>query len=441
MHTTNSTNGGTAPSAFLHKQLDITQADNAVDTRGLGCKIVRESEAEAISLPESLDQVRERLELELRSQAEQIKKLEQSLQEAARQHGQLAKSVQEQLEALRAQPSTAPVGISLDRLLAAVQNLAKAISTESVFDALTEEILLWRMRSAVFSLRENKALCSSARGFKAAEEALKSLVMPLDPDGPFRRVLETGSHVETSASGLKSRDLLEAFEPSGTALILLLPIRTGGSVSAILYSDSGEGSGPLPVEALKILAEFASAQLDRHSVLAAAAQARAEAAAEPEAATAPVVAEQPSAPPAEELVASAPSKAVEAAAAEAPPSETPAAEAAPAVVKTPPAAAAPVNLEQLNEADQRVHKDAKRFSRLLVSEIELYNKTKVAEGRKNHDLYRRLKTDIERSRQTYQKRFGNTVAKQVDYFHEELVRSLAQGDPSLLGSDYPGPMM
>ena len=96
-------------------------------------------------------------------------------------------------------------------------------------------------------------------------------------------------------------------------------------------------------------------------------------------------------------------------------------------------------MSQLSEEEQKIHKDAKRFAKLLISEIELYNKAKVADGRKNNDLYKRLKTDIERSRQTYEKRFGKTVATQYDYFHEELVRILAASNVESLGSDYPGP--
>jgi hypothetical protein len=86
-----------------------------------------------------------------------------------------------------------------------------------------------------------------------------------------------------------------------------------------------------------------------------------------------------------------------------------------------------------------VHKDAKRFAKILVSEIELYNKTKVADGRKNRDLYKRLKSDIDRSRQTFEKRFAKVLSKQFDYFHDELVKALALNDPALLGPEYPGP--
>ena len=41
---------------------------------------------------------------------------------------------------------------------------------------------------------------------------------------------------------------------------------------------------------------------------------------------------------------------------------------------------------------------AQRFARLLLDEIKLYNQVKVTEGRKNRDLYDRLKEDLDKSR-------------------------------------------
>jgi hypothetical protein len=104
-----------------------------------------------------------------------------------------------------------------------------------------------------------------------------------------------------------------------------------------------------------------------------------------------------------------------------------------------PPVVAPFDVSQLSEAEQKIHKDAKRFAKLLVSEIELYNKAKVAEGRKNWDLYKRLKSDIDRSRMTFEKRFGKALSRQVDYFHDELVKILAANDSEVLGPGYPGP--
>jgi hypothetical protein len=91
------------------------------------------------------------------------------------------------------------------------------------------------------------------------------------------------------------------------------------------------------------------------------------------------------------------------------------------------------------EEEENLHADAKRFARLLVSEIKLYNENQVAEGRKNQDLYLRLKRDIDKSREMYEKRISHVVSQKVDYFHDEIVRILGENDPSTLGSDYPGP--
>jgi hypothetical protein len=89
--------------------------------------------------------------------------------------------------------------------------------------------------------------------------------------------------------------------------------------------------------------------------------------------------------------------------------------------------------------EEKLHAEAKRFARLLVSEIKLYNEHHVVEGRQNRDLYLRLKKDIDRSRDMYEKRVSPNVARKIDYFHDEILRILGDNDPSTLGSDYPGP--
>ena len=102
--------------------------------------------------------------------------------------------------------------------------------------------------------------------------------------------------------------------------------------------------------------------------------------------------------------------------------------AAPAVALDP--------LATLSPEDADTHRKAQRFARLLVDEIKLYNQAKVAEGRRNKDLYDRLKEDIDKSRGTFQKRYGATVAAASDYFNSELVRSLAEDDLSIMGANF-----
>ncbi len=87
--------------------------------------------------------------------------------------------------------------------------------------------------------------------------------------------------------------------------------------------------------------------------------------------------------------------------------------------------------------ESELHKKARRFAKLLVEEIKLYNQPKVEEGRQNRDLYDRLKVDIEKSRATYDKRYAESAVASADYFTQELVRILADNDISLMGAGFP----
>lgn len=93
---------------------------------------------------------------------------------------------------------------------------------------------------------------------------------------------------------------------------------------------------------------------------------------------------------------------------------------------------------EVSEDERRLHNDARRFARLLVSEIKLYNEQKVKEGRDSSDLYDRLREAIDRSREMYDKRVQPPVAAKFDYFHYEVVNTLAEGDTNKLGAGYPG---
>jgi hypothetical protein len=84
------------------------------------------------------------------------------------------------------------------------------------------------------------------------------------------------------------------------------------------------------------------------------------------------------------------------------------------------------------EGDER-REEARRFARLLVSEIKLYNERAVVEGRRTRNLYERLKDDIDRSRQMYDERIPEDVRAATNFFYEELVGILADGRPEALG--------
>ena len=83
----------------------------------------------------------------------------------------------------------------------------------------------------------------------------------------------------------------------------------------------------------------------------------------------------------------------------------------------------------LNEEDS----SARRYARLLVSEIKLYNEAAVRTGREKRDLLNRLGPEIERARHLYEERVSPSVGARTEYFQQELVHTLADGDSALLG--------
>jgi vacuolar-type H+-ATPase subunit H len=448
-------------------------------------------------LADAINEARERLAKELSSQAEQLQKLVESVTELRQRHERTTEEAEQQWQALArveaSVPRVSPETV-LENVLGAVRNLMTCTLPEQVLQVLAEEAAQWAVRAAVFDVRGKAAWGAAAKGFgpELTEKVFRGLVIPLNQGNPFRQVCEIGGHVDTNVRALKkNRNVLEKLKPTADDPILLLPIRSAGAVAAIFYADPGGKGEPLPVNALKILSEFAGAQLDRLMALSGgfSPESVGEESAPPPVADAPVeevaVEAVVDVPPAADV---APEVREEAVASETPTGESPAppaevsapavepvvaeveSEPAPpppekataedgtplplvdvapgeevAVVPAPEAqpepepAPADSDVSRLSEAEQKIHKDARRFAKLLVSEIELYNKAKVADGRKNKDVYKRLKTDIDRSRQTFDKRFGKTLGKEFDYFRDELVRILAASDSTALGPEYPGP--
>jgi hypothetical protein len=95
----------------------------------------------------------------------------------------------------------------------------------------------------------------------------------------------------------------------------------------------------------------------------------------------------------------------------------------------------------LNKEDQDLHLRAQRFARVHVAEIRLYQANAVKSGRAQRNLYGELKAEIDSGREAFRRDFVEACASMPDYFHLELVRTLANDDPQALGPDYPGPLV
>jgi len=101
----------------------------------------------------------------------------------------------------------------------------------------------------------------------------------------------------------------------------------------------------------------------------------------------------------------------------------------------------PTDWNQMSPSERDMHLRAQRFARVLVADLQLYRAQEIRDGRRVRNLYGRLKDEIDKSREVYYRKFGQSATAGIDYFHLELVRTLAEDQEALLGPDYPGPLI
>jgi hypothetical protein len=367
-------------------------------------------------------------------------------QHAAQLRTEIVQRVMEEIAAAPAtgEPSTQPAASATGPDLArAVGEIQLGTSQREILRALLDASARYAARVALFVVKGSHGTGWQARGF-ANSDAVKDFALNEHVPAVARAI---GERVVASApmADFDSRFLREFGKPaSGECQIL--PLILKDKVAALVYADSGTGEeGSLDAGALELLVLSTSAWLEvnslrkqAHATPSGSDSAPSDAAPPSQAPVSPVPAfndpfasHAPShvmaaAASAHEASAPVASSAAEAALAE----PLPIGQAKTAATPEPqPAPSAPPD-------DQEIHHKAQRFARLLVDEIKLYNQAKVAEGRKNKDLYDRLKEAIEKSRATYQKRYGNTAAASGNYFQHEIIRSLAEDDLSIMGANF-----
>jgi predicted Zn finger-like uncharacterized protein len=76
------------------------------------------------------------------------------------------------------------------------------------------------------------------------------------------------------------------------------------------------------------------------------------------------------------------------------------------------------DIPKVEAADPAAVEKAKRFARIIVSDIALYNQDTVIEGLKHGTFFELLKGDIEEGRDIYDKRVPETIRLQKDYYQE-----------------------
>jgi len=319
-------------------------------------------------------------------------------------------------------------------LLRAVASIHAGTTQKEILRALLDNVAQHSGRTALFVIKGGTASGWQGRGFED-NDAVKEFALDTSRGLP-ERVLHEKTPFSGQVLDMDPRFVDHVGRPAEDQIVML-PLLLKDKVAALVYADGGLEMNRLDTAAVELLVVATSAWLELTSLRK---QAPKETAAYAD--TAPAATSQTASNFNDPFAAHAPKHTATASAASY--EQAPVAEAAQAEVVSVAAAAAGVDQgggntpasATLSEEDADIHRKAQRFARLLVDEIKLYNQAKVAEGRKNKDLYDRLKEDIDKSRATFKKRYGNTAAASVDYLQAELVRSLAEDDITVMGANF-----
>jgi hypothetical protein len=340
-------------------------------------------------------------------------------------------------------PAGAPSGaggpVSNANLVQAVATVHAGSSQKEILRALLEAGNAYGSRVALFVVKGGAATGWQSRGL-GDDEAVKDF--PLDmTSGPAAYAYQNRIAAPANIAEMDRR-FVKQFGGPENEQIIVLPLVLKDKVAALLYADGG-AEGVLDGPSLEVLVMATSAWLELAALRKQSQRDVTDAA--------PAM---PPAPPMERPPVAAPAQAVSSFsdpfAAHTPkhtaakPAPEPEPEPAAEVVEVAHAASASAAASApaadpfagMSAEDADTHRKAQRFARLLVDEIKLYNQAKVAEGRRHKDLYDRLKEDIDKSRSTFQKRYGSTAAASGDYFQREVVRSLAEDDLSIMGGNF-----
>lgn len=298
-----------------------------------------------------------------------------------RLRSEIVRRAVEAVESLAPAPGSSPS----DLLNAAAASIYESGSQAEILRHLLEGEARFAGRVALFVVKGNAINGWQGIGFED-NDAIKTVSVNTG-SGLVGKAIEARNPAAGSPQEFDP-GFITAMKSPADNQCLVLPLVVKDKVAAVIYADAGTvPGGTLDASGLQALTRFAAVWLELAALRKASGSAM----------------EEVSPPqPVGTLAASAP-------------------------------AAAPATS---GSEEDELHKKARRFAKLLVEEIKLYNQPRVEEGRQHKDLYDRLKVDIEKSRSTYDKRYAESAVASADYFTQELIRILAENDASLMGAGF-----
>ena len=283
--------------------------------------------------------------------------------------------------------------LEIRTLIEAVEDKARRLTTaegpSEIFHTLLDGAALAAPRAGLYLVRKQVLKGWGTRGFDRSEaERFPTLVIEEDGDWPAIMIQPEGPET--------------AVRPDALTEAHAFSLRVGGRVLAVVEISRDGGQEPWHPEVLGLLIRVAEIRLeldlarrkidrlllDRAAAPAPAAQAaQAEEAAEPERTELPVE----------------------------------------AVTEMEPVPAAGND----SEAEDPAQVAARRFARLVATDIRLYNEEAVMLGRKHRDLVERLKDQIDRGAEAFLRRYPDLGDSGSDILRDAYIQVLGAGDATL----------
>ncbi len=279
-----------------------------------------------------------------------------------------------------------------EQLNQAVRRLRLSLTTAEIPSALADAAAPFAERVAVFTIQDNKARASRTKGNSRNARPNGALEVSLDEAPALRAAIESHDPVVAMATeGEVSAPVLEALGPGDGDKVYAFPVVAGQQVEVVLCA-----AGAIHAAALELVTGVAALHWES---LGGAAKVKSAGLLT----ISGTLWKQPGSSPASD--------------------------------KKPGG-----KWWELTPHERQLHLAAQRFARLHVAEMRLYRIDAVRSGRARLDLYDALRDSIDTAREGFRQKFIGATTTMVDYLHLELLRSLADDDPHLLGHEYPGPL-
>lgn len=262
------------------------------------------------------------------------------------------------------------------KLIQAIRAIDGAKSLTEVLDSLVGSAGHHARRAAICLLRNGQLRGWRFVGFGSLDEK-NDVDVPASDAGVIAEAARTGSAVSADSAAPNSAPAFAALPPGRE--VLAVPVAMSGQIVAVLYADPGSDDSAGDLHKLvwpgvvELLALHAARCLEAITAIRAAR----------------ALAERP---------------------------------------EVPSSAARPADAGDKEDPVEA----ARRYARLVISEIKLYHEPAVVAGRKERDLMTRLGGEIARARGLYEQRVPADIRSRQNFFEDELVKTLAEGDASLV---------